>query len=484
MSEKITLQDVTDKLSDKLGVTKKLSDDFLREFFSLIEVSLEKDGVAKIKGLGVFKLKEVEERKSVNVQSGAEIVIPAHYKVSFVPDKALSTDVNKPYAHLETYILDEEGGPVEVPVNPSEEDDDESVLDLEEDDKNSENKMEPQATASSVEKTEISHPVQEVDNPSVQTEAAKPQQEEIPSQMEVAESPVVTETENASVVAAVDEVTAVQPSGGVSEKVKMEEDTSEVPSTEQKPIGRTENNMVGTAADSDDKEEVENGVSSQNTGKGQDKSDDKSEEGDSKWLRFVIIVLILAILGFVGYHYSDAIRNLFSQDKDGAKTMVDNAVSPQIEEPVEEEEVAAIDAEANYDDMSNENFVDNEVREEDPHEGNLQLQTTHSVYNFDKELVDYMKEHHPEAQLNITNVAGVVKLVRGQRLVDLALKYYGHKYFWVYIYYFNTDVIKNPNSLPSGIEVKIPEVNKSLVDYTNEDMVDMAFEIKTNLIEK
>ena len=480
MSEKITLQDVTDKLSDKLGVTKKLSDDFLREFFSLIEVSLEKDGVAKIKGLGVFKLKEVEERKSVNVQSGAEIVIPAHYKVSFVPDKALSTDVNKPYAHLETYILDEEGGPVEVPVNPSEEDDDESVLDLEEDDKISGNKVEPQTAASSAEGPENLPSAQGVDVPSGQTEDVKPQQAEVSSQVEAAESTVVTETEKSSTVAAVDEETEMQISDA-SERDKKEADSAEVPSMEQE---QTEQNADETAADSDDKEEVENGVSTQNTGKGQDKSDVKSEEGDSKWLRFVIIVLILAILGFVGYHYSDAIRNLFSQDKDGAKTMVDNAVSPQIEEPVEEEEVAAIDAEANYDDMSNENFVDNEVREEDPHEGNLQLQTTHSVYNFDKELVDYMKEHHPEAQLNITNVAGVVKLVRGQRLVDLALKYYGHKYFWVYIYYFNTDVIKNPNSLPSGIEVKIPEVNKSLVDYTNEDMVDMAFEIKTNLIEK
>jgi len=87
MNEKITLQDVIDELSDKLGVTKKMSDDFLREFFSLIQASLEKDGIAKIKGLGVFKLKLVDERKSVNVQSGEEIVIPAHYKVSFTPDK-------------------------------------------------------------------------------------------------------------------------------------------------------------------------------------------------------------------------------------------------------------------------------------------------------------------------------------------------------------------------------------------------------------
>ena len=113
MNEKISFQDIAEAISEKNGVTKKLSEDFLRELVAVIEMALQKDGVAKIKGLGTFKLQLVEERKSVNVQTGSEIVIPAHHKVSFAPEKGLKEAVNKPFAHLETYVLRDEG-----PVDP------------------------------------------------------------------------------------------------------------------------------------------------------------------------------------------------------------------------------------------------------------------------------------------------------------------------------------------------------------------------------
>ena len=47
--------------------------------------AVEKDGFVKVKGLGAFKLVKNEERKSVNVTTGEAIIIPAHNKVSFIP---------------------------------------------------------------------------------------------------------------------------------------------------------------------------------------------------------------------------------------------------------------------------------------------------------------------------------------------------------------------------------------------------------------
>ena len=105
MSEKTNLQELIDKVALSTGADKRRCDGFVRALFEAIASALEVDGVAKIKGLGTFKLLTVEERKSVNVQTGEEVVIPVHTKVCFLPDKALKEAVNKPFAHLQTYIL-------------------------------------------------------------------------------------------------------------------------------------------------------------------------------------------------------------------------------------------------------------------------------------------------------------------------------------------------------------------------------------------
>ena len=77
----MTLQDIIEKVAEQSGLTKKLSELFLREFLTIIEEALIKDKIVKIKGLGTFKLLIVEERKSVNVQTGNEMIIPEHQKI-------------------------------------------------------------------------------------------------------------------------------------------------------------------------------------------------------------------------------------------------------------------------------------------------------------------------------------------------------------------------------------------------------------------
>ncbi len=102
MREKINLQELTSLLSDKAGISKKEADAFLREFFGLMTDSLIEDKIVKIRSLGTFKLTEVEARESVNVRTGERVLIPAHPKVSFSAEKALSEIINKPYEHLES----------------------------------------------------------------------------------------------------------------------------------------------------------------------------------------------------------------------------------------------------------------------------------------------------------------------------------------------------------------------------------------------
>lgn len=55
----------------------------------------------RIKGIGTFKAQRMGERKSVDVNSGKVITLPAHTKLSFAPAKDLAAAVNAPFAAFE-----------------------------------------------------------------------------------------------------------------------------------------------------------------------------------------------------------------------------------------------------------------------------------------------------------------------------------------------------------------------------------------------
>ena len=105
MNEKITLQDLVELLSEKNDMTKKNADAFLRCMFDLIEEALTNEKYVKIKGLGTFKLTEVDSRESMNVNTGERIEIQGHTKISFTPDTTMKELINKPFSHFETVVL-------------------------------------------------------------------------------------------------------------------------------------------------------------------------------------------------------------------------------------------------------------------------------------------------------------------------------------------------------------------------------------------
>jgi len=105
MNNKINIQEIVDALAERNGITKKDADTFVRSMFDLIEDALEKDRYIKVKGLGTFKLIEVDERESVNVNTGERFLIEGHSKISFIPDNSLKEVINKPFSHFETVIV-------------------------------------------------------------------------------------------------------------------------------------------------------------------------------------------------------------------------------------------------------------------------------------------------------------------------------------------------------------------------------------------
>ncbi len=107
MGSKINLQQLAKTLAQKKGLSQKEAEAFLREFFDAIIQNVTTDKLVKIKGLGTFKLIEVLDRESVNVNTGERIVIPGHSKLSFIPETALKDIINKPFADFQTVIINE-----------------------------------------------------------------------------------------------------------------------------------------------------------------------------------------------------------------------------------------------------------------------------------------------------------------------------------------------------------------------------------------
>lgn len=124
MYEKITLPSLITLLSEKTGKSKKLCEDFLREFFGTLVETLGAGENVKVKGIGTFKVVEVEPRKSVNVNTGEEMEIPGHRKITFTPAKEMADDVNSPFAMFESVEIgdefEEEPETIEEPVTVEE----------------------------------------------------------------------------------------------------------------------------------------------------------------------------------------------------------------------------------------------------------------------------------------------------------------------------------------------------------------------------
>ena len=104
---KLILQDLADVLIEKHGAGKKEALQFVSAMFDVIQEGLQTDKTVKIKGLGTFKVIEVDARESVSVNTGGRVVIDSHSKISFTPDAAMKELVNKPFSGFETVMLND-----------------------------------------------------------------------------------------------------------------------------------------------------------------------------------------------------------------------------------------------------------------------------------------------------------------------------------------------------------------------------------------
>lgn len=104
---KLGNKELSSSLSDKHGLNKTDAEKFVSAFFDVINEGLASEKLVKIKGLGTFKIIGVAARKSVDVNTGAPIVIEGRDKISFAPDVTLRDEINKPFSQFDTVVLNE-----------------------------------------------------------------------------------------------------------------------------------------------------------------------------------------------------------------------------------------------------------------------------------------------------------------------------------------------------------------------------------------
>ena len=183
LMSKLNIYDLCSVLTSKNGLDDKESHRFIKAIFDVIQEGLDEDKIVKVKGLGTFKIIEVDDRESINVNTGERVLIEGHSKLTFTPDSVMKEIVNKPFSQFETVILNEG---VDFPEPAVEEPAAEDII-ADEPAEDKEIIVEPQIDNNVAEQSVEEEPVAE------KTVAEEPVAEEPEAEEPVAEEPVAEE---------------------------------------------------------------------------------------------------------------------------------------------------------------------------------------------------------------------------------------------------------------------------------------------------
>ena len=107
MNNRLSIQDLASILSTQTGKSEEEAFRFLQEFIAVVSDGVYNDKLVKVKGLGTFKIIDVDARESINVNTGGRVLIEGHSKLTFTPDSVMKEIVNKPFSQFETVVLND-----------------------------------------------------------------------------------------------------------------------------------------------------------------------------------------------------------------------------------------------------------------------------------------------------------------------------------------------------------------------------------------
>jgi integration host factor subunit alpha len=91
----MTKADLVERIHQTIGFTKKESADMLETVFSIMKDTLESGEKLKISGFGNFEVKQKNDRRGRNPQTGETITIEARRVLTFKPSTLLRQAINR-----------------------------------------------------------------------------------------------------------------------------------------------------------------------------------------------------------------------------------------------------------------------------------------------------------------------------------------------------------------------------------------------------
>lgn len=439
MNNRLSIQDLALILSEQTGKSTEEALRFLQEFIAVVSEGVYNDKLVKVKGLGTFKIIRVEERASVSVNSGERFVIPSHYKFTFTPDKELKELVNKPFSLFDTVELNEEVDFSDVDVSAET------------------SGAEEAADDSSEEILPDGIPEQAIEAPQTPEPEVKPEpaveEEAVPQEEAKAESEAETETTPEPEVEAEPEPKVeaeTTPKEGVKAEPEPETETTPEPEVEAEP-------ELKAKAETTPQEEVEaepkqaEPVSSVS---GYKEYRRKRRRSASRKLLFPIACLFVVIVLGIVYIVCLSGRTTVNKNWEPPMAEVGNPTPEAGMNPVPADSTGVTPPD------SASLAVDSVVAEP-----------------------PVVEENQPE-ETPKSDILALVTIKAGDRLASFAKQYYGHKFFWVYIYQYNQDIISDPNNIPIGTELRIPDPGLYGIDATDRSSIDKAAALQSQILGK
>lgn len=434
MNNKVTFPELVEQVAQYANTSKRMSELFLKELFATISQSLIDGESVKVKGIGTFKLTEVSPRKSVDVNTGEEIEIPGHKKLSFAPDKDMAEAINQPFMHFETEILDDDvtddqlaaidaGEPTEAPAAdiPAEEETDDAAA-----------AEAPAAEAHVAAEEEVVMP------PVFVAPVEEPEPEEVEAEAEA----------------------TVEP----SEEVPAEEEApAEMPA--QEPADEQEEEAV-----SEEESEIEEEVDPVAVAEPEDEAEVAEAEGESEMVSEELadervgqeidkrrITRRSLLEGFVVGVVTTLIVTLFAYR---LYLMKGYEATPADEEPFTEH--VSTDSVATPEQALAENSTEADADKQKAAEEQKKADEEKKKAEEEKKKAEEEKQKVEAAKPTTANVAaGTTDTIKpGTNLYRMSRKHYGSDKFWVYIYEENKAKYPNPNAIPVGAVLHIPQLEK------------------------
>ena len=493
MNNKLTIQELATLLSVKSGKDVYETERFIREFITVVSEGLFSDKMVKVKGLGTFKIVLVEDRESIHVNTGERILIPAHYKCSFLPDNELKELVNRPFSIFETTEIGDAASFQDMEMA---DDSDEDDVDSDSESDANEDGEDLSLPKSSVTESRINglldkEMTEELADPEDLPEIHSPEEaltvdKQPNGQIDTVDSPVsddspeeVSEPYNEETIEM--ENPKEEDPIEVEDSIHMDETLSE--EIDESPEADLASEVVDIIPDSQANEltpEVESSSQVDRLDKEKEQTENREEiiraklaslsakdpvafvapEAKPKKRRkhghtatktfFYIIVgglLVTASVALFFYFQSLEVRN-------AVPIMIESVSAIPTETP------APTDSVFDESDSIPSNEKDSVPEVVSEPQGTMQTEQVKTKY------------------------MDTVVIQTGDRLTLISLKYYGHKIFWVYLYLANKESIPNPNSVAIGTQIHIPVPETYNIDANDEQSIRKAAALQTEILKE